>query len=69
MNINLDDTYINKKIEKCEDLFKCNTYYKNILIEIENIEEWFENELKEGGKILGVSQTLADAWESLKKIL
>ena len=29
----------------------------------------FEDELKEGGKILGVSQTLADAWESLKKIL
>ena len=37
-NINLDDNYINEKIEKCK--------YKKILISIENIEEWIENKLK-----------------------
>ena len=45
-NINLDDNYINEKIEKCKELYECNSKYKNILISIENIEEWIENKLK-----------------------
>lgn len=45
-NINLDDNYINEKIEKCKELYECNSKYKKILISIENIEEWIENKLK-----------------------
>lgn len=45
-NINLDDNYINEKIEKCRELYECNGRYKKILINIENIEEWIENKLK-----------------------
>ena len=45
-NINLDDNYINEKIEKCRELYECNGRYKKILISIENIEEWIENRLK-----------------------
>ena len=41
-NINLDDNYINEKIEKCKELYECNSKYKKILISIENIEEWIE---------------------------
>ena len=45
-NINLDDNYINEKIEKCKELYECNSKYKKILISIDNIEEWIENKLK-----------------------
>lgn len=45
-NINLDDKYINEKIERCKELFACNSKYKKILIDIETIEEWIENKLK-----------------------
>lgn len=45
MNINLSDEYINKKIQKCKEVFLCNNEYEKNLLNIKKISKIIECEL------------------------